>query len=195
LSLDSFPFDAFNFHAPFWEFGCTAKMVALHHEDDEPASETSPLVGDGNPPRNSPGNLPNQSSHNHPRFLRVVIMVIATVFVIQVADYMVKAPLMRLLEDIICRKYYESAKPADIDFSLPIPEENCKLPPIQSQLAIFKGWDMVISCVPGILLSVPYGILADNHGRRFVLLLGQAGLTLALLWGLFVSEFESFSLF
>jgi hypothetical protein len=195
LTLGSFPIDASNFHAPFWESGSTAKMVALHHEDDEPASETSPLVGDGSPPRDSPEDVPTQSSHNHPRFLRVVTIVIVTVFVMQVADYMAKAPLMRLLEDIICRKYYESAKPAGIDLSLPIPEEKCKLPPIQSQLATFKGWDMVISCIPGILLSVPYGILADKHGRRFVLLLGRAGIILALLLGLFVSEFKSFSLF
>lgn len=165
-------------------------MVALHHEDDEPASETSPLVGDGRPPRDPPEDVPTQSSHNHPRLLRVVTLVIVTVFVIQVADSMTKAPLMRLLEAVICRKYYKSAELADIDLSLPIPEENCKLPPIQSQLAIFKGWDMVISCIPGIILSVPYGILADKHGRRFVLLLGRAGVILALLWELFVSEFE-----
>ncbi len=170
-------------------------MLALHHEDDEPASEISPLVGGGRSPRDPHEDVPTQSLHNHQRFLRVVTLVIVTVFVIQVADYMTKAPLMRLMEDVICRKYYESAKPAGIDLSLPIPEENYKLPPIQSELAIFKGWDMVISCIPGILLSVPYGILADKHGRRFVLLLGRAGVILALLWGLFVSEFERFSQF
>jgi hypothetical protein len=141
LTLDSFPIDAFNFHAPFWESGSTAKMLALHYEDDEPASETSPLIGDGRAPHDPLEYLPTQSSHKHPKFLRVVSLVILTVFIIQVADYMTKAPLMRLLEDVICRKYYESTEPAGIGLSLPIPEENCKLPPIQSELAIFRGWD------------------------------------------------------
>jgi MFS family permease len=166
-------------------------MAALDYErrDDEPTSETTPLVSGGCEPRDLPEGGQTHSSHHHPQFFRVASIIITAVFLIEMSDYMIKAPLMRLLEDVICRSYYESAEPPSIDLSIPIPEENCKLPGVQSQLAMLKGWDTVISCIPGLLLSVPYGVLADKHGRKLVLVLALGGIMLSLLWGLFVSEF------
>ncbi|KAE9374833.1 MFS general substrate transporter [Stipitochalara longipes BDJ] len=165
-------------------------MVALYNDNDEPASETSPLVADGSESRDAPESATTQGPHPHPKFLRVAAIVIVAVFFIEVASYMTKAPLMRLLEDVICRSYYESTEPPTIDLSIPIPEGDCKSPWIQSKLAMLRGWDTVISCIPGLLLSVPYGVLADKRGRKFVLILALGGVLLGLLWALIVIWFS-----
>jgi len=175
-------------------------MVALYDEDVEPASETSPLVSNGRESRDSHESATPapQEPHPHPKFLRVAALVIVAVFLIETASYMSKAPLMRLLEDVICRSYYESTQPGQrptFDLSLPIPEAECKSPWVQSKLAKLRGWDTVISCIPGVLLSVPYGVLADKRGRKFVLILALVGVILGLLWVCFVSEWKAYPLF
>jgi hypothetical protein len=170
------------------QFNFVANMVALYNDDAEQASETSPLVRDGSESRDHPESTTTQGHHPHPKFLRVAVLILASVFIIETASFMTKAPLMRLLEDVICRSYYESTSPPTLDLSLPIPEGECKAPLIQGKLAMLQGWDMVISCVPGLLLSVPYGVLADKHGRKFVLILALGGVLLSLLWTLLVRE-------
>ena len=166
-------------------------MVALYDEDIEPASEASPLVGNGSESRDSTEDNTTQGPHSHPKFLQVTALIIVAVFLIETASFMSKAPLMRLLEDVICRSYYESNDPA-YDLSLPIPESDCKSPWIQSKLARLRGWDTVISCIPGVVLSVPYGVLADKRGRKFVLILALLGVILGLLWVLLVSEWNNY---
>ena len=148
--------------------------------------ETSPLLADDNARDESSLPLP------HPHYHRVVGVVIVTVFLIEIGDYMMRAPTTRIMEDIICRHYYDSLEtvPIGIDLTKPIPEDNCKVPAIQAELAMIRGWDMTFSCLPGLLLSIPYGVLADKYGRRFVTILSLIGVTLAAFWLMLVCKFS-----
>lgn len=63
-----------------------------------------------------------------------------------------------------------------------IPESLCKLPPIQSTVAKLRGILALLEAVPGLLLAVPFGILADKKGRRFVLNICMVGILLLEIW-------------
>jgi MFS family permease len=139
----------------------------------------------------STGESPDQSitsiAPHHPKFFIVATICIASIFFIEIGDFMLRAPIMRTLEDILCRSYFKSTLPIAIDFSDPIPEDHCKIPLVQSQLAMLKGWDLTFSCIPGILVAVPYGVMADKYGRKLVLMLGLLGVLLGLFWVMVVS--------
>lgn len=173
-------------------------MAALKYQSPEPEreneianDETSPLLAGTGTSASSPDQSPTATpaSPNHPKFLRVVVICIICVFFVEVGDYMMRAPLTRMLEDIICRAYYKAMVPSAIDLTLPIPEDNCKIPPVQSELAMLKGWDVTFSCIPGILLAVPYGVMGDKYGRKFVLLLALLGAVLGVAWGIVICEY------
>jgi len=108
--------------------------------------------------------LPHQNDKpaNHPHFVLVATVIVCSIFVIEVGDFMGRAPVTRLLEDSVCRKYYESVGTMALDLSLHIPEENCKISPVQREVAMLKGWDMTFASIPGLLTAVPYGVLADK---------------------------------
>jgi MFS family permease len=93
------------------------------------------------------------------------------------------------MEDILCRRHYESTAPLGTHITLPIPEQHCKIPAVQGPLAMLKGWDVAFSSIPGLLLAVPYGYVADKYGRKIVLILGALGVTLSLVWTQIVRKF------
>jgi MFS family permease len=47
---------------------------------------------------------------------------------------------------------------------------------------------MTFSCIPGILVAMPFGMVADKYGRKLVLLLALLGVILSLLWTMVVSK-------
>ena len=36
--------------------------------------------------------------------------------------------------------------------------------------------------LPGIILSIPFGVVADRYGRRIVLFLSMSGMVLSIIW-------------
>jgi MFS family permease len=160
------------------------------HQDGQ-TSESSPLLaGTSSPPRRPASPTPSLTPKSHPKLFMVATICIALAFFVEVGDYMLRAPLMRILEEIICRSYYESTTPVRIDLSIPIPEGECKIPFVQSKLAMLRGWDTTFSCIPSILAAVPYGMVADRYGRKLVLLLSLLGVVLGLLWIMVVSKLK-----
>jgi MFS family permease len=168
-------------------------MAVFAHIDPEPerndqAYEDSPLLPGGGSARDETPSITPSVAPDHPKFLRVVVITILCLFLIELGDYMLRAPFMRVLEDAICRTYFKSVAPTEVDLSLPIPEAKCKIPPVQSELANLTGWDSTFSCIPSILLAVPYGILADKYGRKPILILSLFGLFFSLIFTMFVGE-------
>jgi len=158
-------------------------------------SESSPLLaGTNSPPHHLTSPTPSLTPKSHPKLFMVAAICIALAFFVEIGDYMLRAPLMRILEAIICRSYYESTTPIGIDLSIPIPEGKCKIPFVQSELAMLRGWDGTFSCIPGILVAVPFGMVADKYGRKPVLLLALLGVILGLLWVMVVSKFKQVDL-
>ncbi|RAL09039.1 uncharacterized protein BO97DRAFT_459422 [Aspergillus homomorphus CBS 101889] len=103
---------------------------------------------------------------------------------------MMRAPSMRILEDITCRKFYGSTTPFDSHGPRPIPEHECKVAPVQAEIAMIKGWDNALSCIPAIFLAITYGYVGDRYGRKIMPVLAVFGILLSQLWVQFVLYFN-----
>lgn len=134
------------------------------------------------------------SPPRHRHYVRVIALSLCAAFIIEVGDYIEKAPMMRAFEDILCRKYYESTTPLGTHITLPIPEQDCKFPAVQGELAMLKGWDAAFACIPGLLLALPFGYVSDKYGRRIVMVLSMLGVTLGLAWTILISKISFLAL-
>lgn len=113
-------------------------------------------------------------------------------------------PQTRIYEDIICRRYYadhpEQSTRLGIAFSPSThqqqpqsrPDESlCKKPAIQDAVNSLFGWQTFFDGIPGLLLAMYYGSLADTWGRRPVLILSLVGQLLGAAWILLICWIEA----
>ncbi|OAA55358.1 Major facilitator superfamily domain, general substrate transporter [Akanthomyces lecanii RCEF 1005] len=100
-------------------------------------------------------------------------------FTLELGSGALNAPFMQLLEDAICRKRYGGGSQYD----------GCDAMPIQSEIAHLVGWATTFKLIPTILLSVPFGLLADKLGRKLTLSLSLLGVMLTVVWQVVVVYF------
>lgn len=169
----------------------------MSRDNDEPiTSETSPLLGataTPNPKRPSVERSHSLLDVHIPKTHSpkvVVYMLAVMVFFIMIGNYLIMVPQVRILEDIICRHYYDGLDgKRHIGLYDGVPEDSCKGNEVQEELSLITGISSFLNCIPGILLAIPYGIVADRWGRRFVFCLGVAGLLLGQIWNGFICYF------
>jgi hypothetical protein len=73
----------------------------------------------------------------------IVILVL-----VSVSNSLMAAPLERLYESVICKKYYMSHDPSKIGRDGTVQEEKCKCASIQGDLGIFLTRQMLINIIP-----------------------------------------------
>ena len=95
---------------------------------------------------------------------------------------MVDIPKVRLIEHAACQSYYHSHPLAEGGAEYSVPERECKVVPIQAEVALITGWRMSLDAIPSILTVTFYGTLADQLGRKPALFLVCLGELLALIW-------------
>ncbi|KJZ68867.1 hypothetical protein HIM_11748 [Hirsutella minnesotensis 3608] len=93
--------------------------------------------------------------------------------------FMLNLPLARVYESIICYYYFAAREPSRFTSPFHIPEALCKAKPVQEDLALVKGYELLFMVLPGLFLAILYGKLADHWGRRTVLRICVLGLALA----------------
>ena len=99
------------------------------------------------------------------------------------------APKVRLLESAICQRHYLAHDPSRVDDNGNVPETECKLNTIQSELAILRAGMSVLEGLVGVLVALPYGTMADTKGRRLGAALSMIGMTLSESWVILVCEY------
>lgn len=114
-------------------------------------------------------------------------MVFLMLFVDGLGYFMSLAPQTRLFEDIVCRQYYEWDRSGPGGAGGPS-EEMCKDPAVQDVVARLFGWQTFFDGIPGLLLAMWFGILADQQGRRRVFFLSVVGSALSSCWILFICK-------
>ncbi|KFY83753.1 hypothetical protein V500_09918, partial [Pseudogymnoascus sp. VKM F-4518 (FW-2643)] len=150
-----------------------------HHDE---SSENEPLLPGTRQRKPSVSVLP--TLHN-PRL--IIALLTGVMFLINFGAYMMTMPASRIYEDIICHHYYDSLSgTSHLSLDTPIDEALCKVGPVQAELATVFGGLFVASSVPSLLLSMPYGILADRIGRKPVFILSVVGILLTELLGLVI---------
>jgi hypothetical protein len=126
----------------------------------------------------------------------IIVIVCLILITLGGGDQLMTAPETRLFEAIICRTYYESHDPGSIGRDGWVPELLCKIEPVESEVALLLGWQTFFDCLPskfltgtfskaaspaetqvditlGLFLAVPYGWLADNYGRRPIIIVSM----------------------
>jgi MFS family permease len=98
----------------------------------------------------------------------------------------IQAPALRMVEIAVCRHYYEQHDPGKIDFGSGsgYSDELCGIEAVQRRVANMNAVLGTLEVVPGLVLAVPYGMLADAKGRKFVLGLCMLGIVCSSFWAL-----------
>jgi MFS family permease len=101
----------------------------------------------------------------------VAISSLLLLFSIMIGGVILEVPRVEVLENILCRKRYPDA-------ALGSNDPRCKEDDVQSDLSMLKAVEISCGLLPGLLTSVPWGVVADRYGRLFVLRLAMLGVVL-----------------
>ena len=115
-----------------------------------------------------------------------IISLYVLLYLFRFAINLVEIPKVRLIEHAVCQRYYRSHPLAEGGAEYSIPERQCKLVPIQAEVALITGWRMSLDAIPSVLTATFYGKLADQIGRKPALFLVCLGEFLALIWNVLV---------
>ncbi|KAF2671368.1 MFS general substrate transporter [Microthyrium microscopicum] len=102
--------------------------------------------------------------------------------IIDISFGMMITPMSRLLELGVCRNFYAIHDPSVIQPGGDVLEQLCKIAPVQSKLAEINGILGMLGALPGLLFSIPYGIMADTYGRKVISAVSIVGLSLGMIW-------------
>ncbi|KAK5989003.1 Efflux pump ustT [Cladobotryum mycophilum] len=131
-------------------------------------SETTPLLQENG------GDEPDQQPNLRAQAQRLLLLVCVSIVAIDFGSYLSYAPQIEIFESIICRRLHSSG--LDFVYHANNSTSVCKSDDVQSELALLVGWNQSFNQLPGILLALPYGLMADRVGRKTVLLLSLIGL-------------------
>ncbi|KAI1331335.1 MFS general substrate transporter [Xylariaceae sp. FL0255] len=102
----------------------------------------------------------------------IVNLLCAIVFVASMCDGFVDLPLTRILEDILCRGFYDKDVNTTGKLGMPpIDEKLCKENAIQEQLAFIIALQQTLTSIVGFFAAFPWGLAADKIGRKPVVAL------------------------
>jgi hypothetical protein len=153
----------------------TLHVAHGHESANEDAGEAAPLL---------PSSVPSRTRCTWP-WLYFVALLITTAVISDIGESLYAAPRVRLFESVICTRYYSQTDVLG-DRNGSIPEHLCKVNAVQDKLASLIGWQFFFDSIPAILLPIPFGYLADKHGRKWILLLAMTGYTMSYAWTQFV---------
>jgi MFS family permease len=107
--------------------------------------------------------------------------VIGPFFLLALAFGGIVTPKMNLMLDLVCREYFAERLRLDPGFTL-IPvdfndgeNEQCRIPEIQSRVAVLATWGSLITGVLSAVTSPKLGSLSDRYGRKPILILSSVG--------------------
>ncbi len=90
---------------------------------------------------------------------QVVTLLSLAIFCFASSSSLSGAPMMRILEDNLCQRYYDHVRQAET----PIDEQLCKVDGIQSELAYLNGLISTADAIVGLIVALPFGVLADKY--------------------------------
>ncbi|KAF7136825.1 hypothetical protein CNMCM5793_006343 [Aspergillus hiratsukae] len=102
----------------------------------------------------------------------ILIILSLGIIAINFGSYLSMAPQIQIFESIICRKLHPEIALLTTEGQI----ARCKAPDVQGELALVNGWRETLDTLPGIVLALPFGLMADQAGRKTVLMLSLIGL-------------------
>ncbi|CAG8907285.1 unnamed protein product [Penicillium egyptiacum] len=155
-----------------------------------PSSETDPLL------------VLNSALSPTQKSKELLILIVCSILTLSTdfGIFMLNAPQTAVFEEIVCRNYQVglhqtgtgNATLASGTGNALLDPNACKSEAVQGELAIVIGYKATFDVIPGLLLSLPYGILSDHWGRKPVLCLCLLGLILGELWVIIVCIWSNY---
>lgn len=124
----------------------------------------------------------------------LVCLAFVLITIVDVGAFLAEPPKTRVFEANICVTYYEENDPSKIRSDGSVPEALCKIDEVQQKLAMIFGWQDTFDAIPGLLLAIPFGALADKWGRKWIFVASLVGLQLNAAWILLICYFRSLPL-
>jgi MFS family permease len=118
----------------------------------------------------------------------LVVLALLLVAIIDVGAYLGEPPKTRIYETNICLSYCRTHDASVIGPDGTIPEKLCKIDAVQQKLAMIFGWQDTFDAIPGILLAIPFGTLADRVGRKWIFVVSLLGCWLSVAWILLICK-------
>ncbi|KAF5856323.1 hypothetical protein ETB97_007531 [Aspergillus alliaceus] len=106
---------------------------------------------------------------------RLVFTLVAILLAFEVGAQMIPGPMVRIIESIACTSYWRAHNPSEVPTLHHLPEQLCKIEEVQAEVATVKGYSDFLEGLLCALCAIPYGLLADRHGRRRALRLTIPG--------------------
>lgn len=106
------------------------------------------------------------------QFLRAVVVGVLVLVVTDTALVAGELALSALYESALCHNRHPDSSGSLADR---LADPRCKEEAVQSDLAALLGWMNMLSMVPGLIMAMPYGRLADRFGPGLVLILMFVG--------------------
>lgn len=161
-------------------------MAAQNATSDSPRGsleEGAPLLS---PTASEVQIVPSLPPRKKKPWLLLVALIFLLVAIVDVGAFLAEAPRTRVYEANLCLHYYQKHDPSKIRSDDTVDEKLCKEDKIQQKMAMIFGWQDMFDAIPGILLAVPFGLLADKRGRKWVFAMSLMGLQLSSAWVLFI---------
>lgn len=142
------------------------------------AGEQSPLLSHNHNPDPDPSSTENDIAQQRKQLRpRVMLLVFAAVFGLELGVAIFTPPSAAIMERILCRDFYPEFSNGTSSAEW-VPHGDCKIPEVQTPLAMLRGWMSTFEAIPAMLTAMPWGILSDRWGRRPVMTCGIAGFVL-----------------
>jgi hypothetical protein len=128
--------------------------------DDNQADEETRLLG----PHLTVSQTPVAKT-GRPSALHTILSTAAALLILNMGSHITFAPQTAILQDIVCAKYYASSTPP----LLPPRRGECKIEPVQSEVAHINAWKDVFEALPGTsyaTYTIPhifYRLTMDHH--------------------------------
>lgn len=131
-------------------------------------------------PAESTAHLPPQPRKKP--WITLVVLGLLLITIVDVGAFLADPPRTRIFEANICLSYYREHDPSVISADGTILESLCKIDAVQKKLAMIFGFQDLFDALPGILLAVPFGTLADRVGRKKIFTASLMGLQFSSAW-------------
>ncbi|KAM7183034.1 Major facilitator superfamily domain containing protein [Rhypophila sp. PSN 637] len=120
------------------------------------------------------------------RSLITIGMCLFLIILLDIGLSLLSTGLLQVQEDNICQNLIRNDPEQK-----PQQRGDCKDKDVQSELSIIQSWQVVFDLLPGLLMAVPIGIVADKYGRSLVLGLSLLGITLSYAFSSVVCAFSN----
>ncbi|KAL5115337.1 hypothetical protein ACEQ8H_006782 [Pleosporales sp. CAS-2024a] len=124
----------------------------------------------------------------------LVVLALLLVAIIDIGAFLEEPPKTRIYEANLCVAYYRQHDQSAIGADGSVPERLCKTDAVQQKLAMVFGWQDTFDALPGILLAIPFGTLADRVGRKWIFAASLLGCQLSSAWVLLICYFKTLPL-